>query len=411
MNLKSILPKSEYEDLKRKYEELEEKYSKIQLEMIKKDKELEKIKNENEKFKKKNNNDTSSDYPWPKEFSEKWVNFVQNLIMDCFENCCDNNYLLTKIVNCTLKVVYNVATIYIKEKIIDLYKCLGINNPNEDEIIFFFEKFKILIFQVYYKTLFHFNDEIFSSIISKIKTEIDELNKEQNLFKFEEIEQINKDLESTEISYLFKELFLICIYMNIHDPPLTFDFKYEINYFFYSKNDYIIIDGFEKENAVCALILYPPLFKSNCFYRELKPGIKIIDNPTNEMIERCKYNQFLNEKSKSSKIMSVKKQDIEILEDKKELIEKIIKTPENTYNSQGFFINTTNAMITNRSIIPTSASKIIKKCDIQKKKKIGKYQNFLFKGLEKKINKNLKKNKLKTSLDNFINKTSQKNII
>ena len=411
MNLKSILPKSEYEDLKRKYEELEEKYSKIQLEMIKKDKELEKIKNENEKFKKKNNNDTSSDYPWPKEFSEKWVNFVQNLIMDCFENCCDNNYLLTKIVNCTLKVVYNVATIYIKEKIIDLYKCLGINNPNEDEIIFFFEKFKILIFQVYYKTLFHFNDEIFSSIISKIKTEIDELNKEQNLFKFEEIEQINKDLESTEISYLFKELFLICIYMNIHDPPLTFDFKYEINYFFYSKNDYIIIDGFEKENAVCALILYPPLFKSNCFYRELKPGIKIIDNPTNEMIERCKYNQFLNEKSKSSKIMSVKKPDIEILEDKKELIEKIIKTPENTYNSQGFFINTTNAMITNRSIIPTSASKIIKKCDIQKKKKIGKYQNFLFKGLEKKINKNLKKNKLKTSLDNFINKTSQKNIM
>ena len=411
MNLKSILPKSEYEDLKRKYEELEEKYSKIQLEMIKKDKELEKIKNENEKFKKKNNNDTSSDYPWPKEFSEKWVNFVQNLIMDCFENCCDNNYLLTKIVNCTLKVVYNVATIYIKEKIIDLYKCLGINNPNEDEIIFFFEKFKILIFQVYYKTLFHFNDEIFSSIISKIKTEIDELNKEQNLFKFEEIEQINKDLESTEISYLFKELFLICIYMNIHDPPLTFDFKYEINYFFYSKNDYIIIDGFEKENAVCALILYPPLFKSNCFYRELKPGIKIIDNPTNEMIERCKYNQFLNEKSKSSKIMSVKKPDIEILEEKKELIEKIIKTPENTYNSQGFFINTTNAMITNRSIIPTSASKIIKKCDIQKKKKIGKYQNFLFKGLEKKINKNLKKNKLKTSLDNFINKTSQKNIM
>ncbi len=411
MNLKSILPKNDYEGLKRKYEELEEKYSKIQLEMIKKDKELEKIKNENEKFKKKNNNDTSSDYPWPKEFSEKWVNFVQNLIMDCFENCCDNNYLLTKIVNCTLKVVYNVATIYIKEKIIDLYKCLGINNPNEDEIIFFFEKFKILIFQVYYKTLFHFNDEIFSSIISKIKTEIDELNKEQNLFKFEEIEQINKDLESTEISYLFKELFLICIYMNIHDPPLTFDFKYEINYFFYSKNDYIIIDGFEKENAVCALILYPPLFKSNCFYRELKPGIKIIDNPTNEMIERCKYNQFLNEKSKSSKIMSVKKPDIEILEDKKELIEKIIKTPENTYNSQGFFINTTNAMITNRSIIPTSASKIIKKCDIQKKKKIGKYQNFLFKGLEKKINKNLKKNKLKTSLDNFINKTSQKNIM
>ena len=411
MNLKSILPKSEYEDLKRKYEELEEKYSKIQLEMIKKDKELEKIKNENDRYKKKTNNDTSSDYPWPKEFSEKWVNFVQNLIMDCFENCCDNNYLLTKIVNCTLKVVYNVATIYINEKIIDLFKCLGIINPNQEDIIFFFEKFKVLLFQVYYKTLFHFNDEIFSSIISKIKTEIDELNKEQNLFKFEEIEQINKDLESTEISYLFKELFLICIYMNIHDPPLTFDFKYEINYFFYSKNDYIIIDGFEKENAVCALILYPPLFKSNCFYRELKPGIKIIDNPTNEMIERCKYNQFLNEKSKSSKIMSVKKPDIEILEDKKELIEKIIKTPENTYNSQGFFINTTNAMITNRSIIPTSASKIIKKCDIQKKKKIGKYQNFLFKGLEKKINKNLKKNKLKTSLDNFINKTSQKNIM
>ena len=127
MNLKSILPKSEYEDLKRKYEELEEKYSKIQLEMIKKDKELEKIKNENEKFKKKNNNDTSSDYPWPKEFSEKWINFVQNIILDSFENCCNDNSLLTKIVNYIIKVVYNIAKHFIYKRFISDKKKLKAN--------------------------------------------------------------------------------------------------------------------------------------------------------------------------------------------------------------------------------------------------------------------------------------------
>ena len=412
MNLKSISDsKNDYEDIKKKYEEIKEKYSKMQIELIKKEKEFEKIKNENDRYKKKTNNDTSSDYPWPKEFSEKWINFVQNLIMDCFENCCNDNFLLTKIVNCIIKVVYNVARYFINEKIIELYKCLGINNPNQDDIIFFFEKFKVLLFQVYFKSLFHFNDEIFSTIISKIKNEIDEINKEQNLFKYNEIELINKDLDSNEITYLFKELFYICIYMYIHEPTLYFDLIYEDNYYFYSKKDYIIIDGFEKENAVCTIILNPPIFKSKCFYRELKPAVKIIDNPTNDMIEKCKYNQFLNEKSKSSKIISIKKPQIEIIEQKKVLIEKIIKTPENIFNSKNFFsIHVTNSLITNRSLIPISASKILKKCESHKKKKQIKFQNFNFKGLEIKLNKNIKKNKLKTSLDTFINRKSKKNM-
>ena len=412
MNLKSISDsKNDYEDIKKKYEEIKEKYSKMQIELIKKEKEFEKIKNENERYKKKNNNDTSSDYPWPKEFSEKWINFVQNIILDSFENCCNDNSLLTKIVNYIIKVVYNIAKHFINEKIIEFYKCLGINNPNQDDIIFFFEKFKVLIFQVYFKSLFHFNDEIFSTIISKIKNEIEELNKEQNLFNFNDIEQINKDLDSNEITYLFKELFYICIYMYIHEPSLYFDLIYEDKYFFYSKKDFIIIDGFEKENAVCKIILNPPIFKSKCFYRELKPAVKIIDNPTNDMIEKCKYNQFLNEKSKSSKIISVKKPQIEIIEEKKVLIEKIIKTPESIFNSKNFFsIHTTNSLITNRSLIPISASKIFKKYENHKKKKQIKFQNFIIKGLEIKINKNLKKNKLKTSLDTFINRKSRKNM-
>ena len=309
MNLKSLNDsKNFYEEIYKKYQEIENKYSKIQIELLKKEKEYEKIKLENEKFKKKNNNDTSSDYPWPKEFCEKWDNFSQNLIMDCFEYCSEDNLLLTKIINFTIKIVYNMTRIYINEKIIDLFKCLGIINPNQEDIIFFFEKFKVLLFQVYYKTIFHFNDEIYSKIISKIKNEIDTLNiNDKKIFNYKEIELINKDLDSTEITNFFKELFSICTYMYIHEPILYIDLIYDIDYFFYSKKDYIIIDGFEKENSVCVLILNPPIFKSNCFYRELKPLVKIIDNPTNEMIEKCKYNQFINEKSKSSKIISLKK--------------------------------------------------------------------------------------------------------
>ena len=413
MNLKSLNDsKNFYEEIYKKYQEIENKYSKIQIELLKKEKEYEKIKLENEKFKKKNNNDTSSDYPWPKEFCEKWDNFSQNLIMDCFEYCSEDNLLLTKIINFTIKIVYNMTRIYINEKIIDLFKCLGIINPNQEDIIFFFEKFKVLLFQVYYKTIFHFNDEIYSKIISKIKNEIDTLNiNDKKIFNYKEIELINKDLDSTEITNFFKELYSICTYMYIHEPILYIDLIYDIDYFFYSKKDYIIIDGFEKENSVCVLILNPPIFKSNCFYRELKPLVKIIDNPTNEMIEKCKYNQFINEKSKSSKIISLKKNDIEIINDKKKYFEKIIKTPENTFNTKGFF-NINNSMISYRSFIPINKIKI--KNDIQKKKnKYRKFQNISFKSLEKRINKNLKKKEknIKSNLDTFINKTYLKKIM
>ena len=413
MNLKSLNDsKNFYEEIYKKYQEIENKYSKIQIELLKKEKEYEKIKLENEKFKKKNNNDTSSDYPWPKEFCEKWDNFSQNLIMDCFEYCSEDNLLLTKIINFTIKIVYNMTRIYINEKIIDLFKCLGIINPNQEDIIFFFEKFKVLLFQVYYKTIFHFNDEIYSKIISKIKNEIDTLNiNDKKIFNYKEIELINKDLDSTEITNFFKELYSICTYMYIHEPILYIDLIYDIDYFFYSKKDYIIIDGFEKENSVCVLILNPPIFKSNCFYRELKPLVKIIDNPTNEMIEKCKYNQFINEKSKSSKIISLKKNDIEIINDKKKYFEKIIKTPENTFNTKGFF-NINNSMISYRSFIPINNIKI--KNDIQKKKnKYRKFQNISFKSLEKRINKNLKKKEknIKSNLDTFINKTYLKKIM
>ena len=413
MNLKSLNDsKNFYEEIYKKYQEIENKYSKIQIELLKKEKEYEKIKLENEKFKKKNNNDTSSDYPWPKEFCEKWDNFSQNLIMDCFEYCSEDNLLLTKIINFTIKIVYNMTRIYINEKIIDLFKCLGIINPNQEDIIFFFEKFKVLLFQVYYKTIFHFNDEIYSKIISKIKNEIDTLNiNDKKIFNYKEIELINKDLDSTEITNFFKELFSICTYMYIHEPILYIDLIYDIDYFFYSKKDYIIIDGFEKENSVCVLILNPPVFKSNCFYRDLKPLVKIIDNPTNEMIEKCKYNQFINEKYKYSKIISVKKNDIEIINDKKKYFEKIIKTPENTFNTKGFF-NINNSMISYRSFIPINKIKI--KNDIQKKKnKYRKFQNISFKSLEKRINKNLKKKEknIKSNLDTFMNKTYLKKIM
>ena len=412
MNLKSLNDsKNLYEEIKKKYQEIENKYSKIQIELLKKEKEYEKIKSENDKFKKKNNNDTSSDYPWPKEFCDKWENLSKNLIMDCFENCSEDNLLLTKIINFTIKIVYNITRIYVNEKIIDLFKCLGISNPNQDDIIFFFEKFKVLLFQVYFKTLFHFNDEIYSKIISKIKSEIDTLNiNDKKIFNCKEIELINKDLDSREITNFFKELFSICTYMYIHEPILYIDLIFDTDYFFYSKKDYIIIDGFEKENAVCVLILNPPIFKSNCFYRDLKPLVKIIDNPTDEMIEKCKYNQFINEKSKSSKIISVKKNDIEIINDKKEFFDKIIKTPENISNTKGFF-NINNSMISYRSFIPVKNTKI--KNDIQKKiNKNGQYQNIFFKNLEKRINKSLKKNKnIKSNLNTFINKTCLKKIM
>ena len=99
------------------------------------------------------------------------------------------------------------------------------------------------------------------------------------------------------------------------------------------------------------------------------------------MIEKCKYNQFINEKYKYSKIISVKKNDIEIINDKKQFFEKIIKTSENISNTKGLF-NINNSMISYRNFIPVKIIKI--KNDIQKKiNKNRQYKNFYLKILKR----------------------------
>ena len=177
------------------------------------------------------------------------------------------------------------------------------------------KKIKILIFQVNFKTIMDFNKDIENEIVLNIKLEIGTLkNKknETNKLSEEDIENINKDLKNKIFYKFLEELYFICFYMKIHEPELNFKFNYNFiednndsiiqnDYFFYNKEEFSVIEGFPKENSICVVILYPPQYKNNNYFKGIKPYVYCIENPNEEMIEKAKIEKLRKFKKIESK--------------------------------------------------------------------------------------------------------------
>ena len=73
-------------------------YHKLQLENAIKDNEIHKLREELQQFKNLDF-DTSSSFPWPDEFKNRWEAFVRTMIMDSFETINANYILLMKTIN------------------------------------------------------------------------------------------------------------------------------------------------------------------------------------------------------------------------------------------------------------------------------------------------------------------------
>jgi hypothetical protein len=217
--------------------------------------------------------------------------------MDILENISYNSIILMKVINIIIKYVYDISILKIRQKVLDLLKCLGINDNKEENIRNFFDKFKKLIFQDYFNTIFNINDKEFGKeLLSNIKNEI--LIKEGQLFSKIEKENIKKDLDGQSLNKFIIELFHLCLYMNINEPQLIIKTSTDIKYKYFNKKKYSNIEGFIKENDICLLILNPPMTKNNINYKDIKPIVCLIDNPTEEIKELCNKQNYKDNNNK-----------------------------------------------------------------------------------------------------------------
>ena len=256
---------------------------KLQIENAKKDSELMKLRKELQQFK-QYGFDTSSTFPWPNEFKNRWETLVHTMIMDNFDSINTNYILLMRTINIVVKTIYDISKNQIRQKVIDLLKCLGLQNISDINISNFYNKFQRLLFQDFFKTLFIANNELYNSIITKIKNEI---FKNKKLFTQNEIEDILNDINNANITNFIREIYFICLYMNLNEPKLTIKTSTDINYRYYNKNEYDIIEGFAKNKGICIIILNPPMIGHNKPYNGIKPAVFIIENPTKEIIDTC----------------------------------------------------------------------------------------------------------------------------
>ena len=289
-------------EIKKKYEQIEIKLHKSEIENTKKSKEIQRLQNELQKFRKLTN-DASTDYPWPEEFCERWKKLFESTIMDSFDNIFYKNILLVRVINIIVKIVYDFTKEKIIEKIKEILKCFGIEKNSEDYLKVFFKKFQTFIFQDYFKTIIKFDDILLKKILLNIRLEIG--TQKGKLFSQLEIEEINKDLDSNQINFFIKELFILSLYMHFHDPLLSIKTSTELNYSYFSKKDFISLDGFGNENSVCLIILYPPVLRFNTYFKKLVPIVFICENPTDDIIKECEIKRYYQLRKLQSKSFNV----------------------------------------------------------------------------------------------------------
>ena len=163
------------------------------------------------------------------------------MIMDNFDTINTDYILLPRTLNIIVKLIYDISNNQIRQKTIELLKCLGMQNISDINISNFYNKFQRLLFQDFFKTLFMVSNEFYNSIIAKIKSEI---YNNKKLFNQKDIEEIFKDLNNENITNFIREIYFLCLYMNINEPKLVINTPTDIDYRYYNKDEYDIIEDY-----------------------------------------------------------------------------------------------------------------------------------------------------------------------
>ena len=234
-----------------------------------------------------NVNNTSISFFLPSEFKTQWEIMNKDYLFEAFENMWETYFWLAHLIQDTFKIVYELTFISIKDMILFILKYL--NFPLNDSLYdTFLPKFRNIL-QENFTTIFIFKPEKFISVKNKLKHKV-----MTEYEKFSLTDQLNLDLESKAFYSLVQSIYKLCIYMILHDPLLKINIKdyksRELEYFFYSKNDHLGIEGFMKNDSPCIIILPPPLLKNNFPYQGIKPAAYIIKNADDKILSKCKGN-------------------------------------------------------------------------------------------------------------------------
>ena len=111
----------------------------------------------------------------------------------------------------------------------------------------------------------------------------------------DEIEDIIDSKYFTELIVMLKKILL---YIEVHDPPLSFKIENyknrKIDRKVFKNNDSFCIDGFAKENKNCFLILNPPFLRNSYVYQGLK-SIVIINEEADKNFQESNISKSITE--------------------------------------------------------------------------------------------------------------------
>ena len=159
-----------------------------------------------------------------------------------------------------------------------------------------------------------------------IENNKEEKDEEENPFQVEireeYQEQFEEMLETDDFSKFVNNVFYLCLFMLLNDPPLRVPIEgFKNRKFIYKKfkkNDYICVDGFAKENSPC-LVLLPAVTRNNYPYNGIKPSVLILQ----EDFITPKIKKVLEECEREEQERLAKKQEKELQEEKLNQTEKI----------------------------------------------------------------------------------------
>lgn len=300
---------SDYEltssQIRTNYFQIQEDLIKLRKQLCDKDREIHQMQSELQLYV-KSTNSTSSQFPLSFEFKNQWLVFIQNTLLESFDTIYSDLYLLSKVIQLSIRIIYDRTKQFLNDKIIVLLTLLGINEQTPDIINTFTNKYRKVLLQEYYKTYFKCTLELIEDIISKIKRAIANKKDEEALFTQEEIDDVHKDLNVDSIKKYVEEAVYISLFMLLHDPPLMFYTSPIAKYYFYTKGEVVNIGGFPKENSPCLLILSPPMLRPNNPFNGFKSAVYACEKATEEIVGQCEeYKMMKNNNKKHTKSFSV----------------------------------------------------------------------------------------------------------
>lgn len=234
----------------RRIKEMEEKLAKLQGGMIKQ-------------------TDTTSHFALPSEFRGMWESFVKETLVDAFSDILAQPRLLITTLNSMLRAC---SEAFERSYQILLQSVLRVVNQKDASEL---EQVMKPYFREHYTTIFTADSD---AVITQALHQLLDILSIEDQSTVEVILSSNEDDIKGFISS-FKNLWL---YMRLAEPRVTLDVNLRHDQALrFTPDKYTVVDGFEKEDAMCLVVMNAPMLSSGSF-AGIKPAVVILGQTSAE---------------------------------------------------------------------------------------------------------------------------------